>query len=50
MISEKERIVKVGRVTYRISRKFTGSKSSKENQKISLSIKELLEKLILAEK
>ena len=40
MISEKERIVKVGRVIYRISQKFTGSKS----------LKELLEKLILAEK
>lgn len=40
MISEKERIVKIGRVAYRISRKFTGLKS----------LKELLEKLILAEK
>ena len=40
MSNEKERIVKIGRATFRISRKFSGSKS----------LKELLEKLILQEK
>lgn len=40
MSSKKERITKIGRVTFRISRKFGGSKS----------LKELLEKLILQEK
>ena len=40
MSNEKERIVKIGRATFRISRKFGSSKS----------LKELLEKLILQEK
>lgn len=40
MNNEKERIVKIGRATFKISRKFGGSKS----------LKELLEKLILQEK
>lgn len=40
MNNEKERIVKIGRATFNISRKFAGSKS----------LKELLEKLILQEK
>lgn len=40
MSSEKERIVKIGLVTFRVSRKFCGSKS----------LKELLEKLILQKK
>lgn len=40
MSNKKERIVKIGRVTFNINRKFGGSKS----------LKELLEKLILQEK
>lgn len=40
MNNEKERIVKIGRATFRISRKFGGSKS----------LRELLERMILEEK
>lgn len=40
MNNEKERIVKIGRATFRISRNFGGSKS----------LKELLERMILEEK
>lgn len=40
MNNEKERIVKIGRATFKIKRKFGGLKS----------LKELLEKLILQEK
>ena len=40
MNNEKERIVKIGRATFKINRKFGGSKS----------LKELFEKLILQEK
>ena len=40
MNNEKERIIKIGRTTFKINRKFGGSKS----------LKELLEKLILQEK
>ena len=39
MNNEKERIVKIGRATFKIDRRFGGSKS----------LKELLEKLILQE-
>lgn len=40
MSNEKERIVKIGQATFKIDRRFGGSKS----------LKELLEKLILQEK